>query len=111
MFPGGVGSCAILGQTGHVADAELGGHIRDNVRRDVGWLGQERAQEPSGRQLQREPELVVCAAPHFDQLKVGIVEVKVALELLVRGWSALLVLTRILSVSFCSPETPLGVGG
>src|SRR5438552_1423521 len=52
-----------------------------------GWLGQERAQEPSGGQLQREPELVLRAAPHFDQFKVGIVEVKVALELLVRGWS------------------------
>jgi len=71
MFPGGVGSCAILGQTGHVADAELGSNRRDNGRRDVGWLGQERAQEPSGGQLQREPELVLCTAPHFDQLKVG----------------------------------------
>src|SRR5229473_4532977 len=98
MFPGGVGSCAILGQTGHVADAELGGHIRDNIRRDVGWLGQERAQEPSGGQLEREPELVLCAAPHFDQLKVGIVEVKVALELLVRGWSAVVTVRQFLGV-------------
>jgi len=30
-----------------------------------------RVQEPSGGQLQREPELVLCTAPHFDQLKVG----------------------------------------
>jgi hypothetical protein len=98
MFPGGVGSCAILGQTGRVADAELGGHIRDNVRRDVGWLGQERAQEPSGGQLECEPQPAVGAAPYFDQLKVGIVEVKVALELLVRGWSAVVPVGQFLGV-------------
>src|SRR5207247_5108799 len=98
MFPGGVGSCTIVGQTGHVANTELGGHIRDNIRRDIGWLGQERAQEPGSGQLKREPQLVLCAAPYFDQLEVGIVEVKVALELLVRGWSAVVPVRQLLGV-------------
>jgi hypothetical protein len=43
------------------------------------------AQEVNGGQLQGEAELVVCATPHVDEITVGIVEVKVAGQLLV-GW-------------------------
>jgi hypothetical protein len=84
MLPSRVRSSAILGQTCNVMKAELGRDIRDNVRRNRGWLCQERAQESNGGQLEREPQLVVGTATDSDQIKVGVVEMEVGSKLLIR---------------------------
>ena len=72
----------ILRQAGNVADAELGSHIGHGVRRHVGWLGQEGAEETNGRQLDSEAELVVCATPLVEPFAVRVIQVEVASELL-----------------------------
>ncbi|HEY2594532.1 MAG TPA: hypothetical protein VGK33_11585 [Chloroflexota bacterium] len=74
------------------------GRIRDNVRRNGRWFGQEGAQEANRGQLQAEAELVVCATPHVETLTVGIIEVEVAGKLLV-GWRPNKVAVRLLWAS------------
>ena len=57
-------------------------HIRYGVRRHISWLGQESAEETSGRQLDSEAELVVCATPLVEPFAVRVIQVEVASELL-----------------------------
>ncbi len=47
----------------------------------LGRVGQEPAQEADGAELHGEPEAVVLAAPHVDQVAVGAVKVEVAVKL------------------------------
>jgi hypothetical protein len=63
---------AILGQTGHIADPELGSHIGYGVRRHVDRLGQKGAEETNGRQLDGEAELIMVTTPLLvEPLEVG----------------------------------------
>jgi len=64
-----------------VGDAELGGDMHRDEFRQVGGVGQERAEEAHGAQLHREAEPVVLPAANIDQLSVGGVEVEVAVQL------------------------------
>ena len=56
--------------------------LRSQVRRDrprhVGGVGQERAEEPDGAQLDSKPEAVVLPATDVDEVVVGGIEVEVA---------------------------------
>jgi hypothetical protein len=47
-------ACGIVRQAGHVAHPELGRYVCDGIRRNRRRLGQERAQEPGGSQLEGE---------------------------------------------------------
>ena len=62
-------------------DGELpGDRLRDD-RRDVRRMGEERAEKPDRRELDREPEPVVIAAAISDPGAVNVVEVKEPLQL------------------------------
>jgi len=74
--PGGV----LLERT-RVGDTELRSEVCRDRPRHLGRVGQERAQETDGAELDGEPEAVVLAAPHVDQIAVGVVQVEVAVEL------------------------------
>jgi len=63
-------------QTARLGDADLVGDPPGDDGRDVGRVREERAEEPHRRELDRESEPVVIAAPLGDQLAVALIEEK-----------------------------------
>ena len=64
-----------------VGDPQLRSQVRRDRPRHVGGVGQERAEEPDGAQLDSKPEAVVLPATDVDEVAVGGIEVEVAVEL------------------------------
>jgi len=68
-----------------VGDAQLRSQMRSDRPWDVGEVGQERAEEPHGADLDSEPEAVVLAAADVHELACSGVEMEVAVELRLVG--------------------------
>lgn len=65
------------------------GDIGGDHARHVGRVGEERAEEPDGAELDGEPETIVIAAANLDQRSVSVVEMEVPVELLQRRFSGI----------------------
>lgn len=75
----------VLFEHPRVGDAQLRGHIRGDRPRHVGRIGQKRAQEPDGAQLDSEPETVALSATNIDELAGGSVEMEISVQLRLVG--------------------------
>ena len=78
-------ACGVLLEHAGVGDAELLGQMRRDRPRDVGGVGQKRAQKTDGAELDGEPEAVALSAADVDQLAGGGVEMEVAVQLRLVG--------------------------
>ena len=78
-------SGGVLLEYSGVGDAELRGQMGGDRPGDVGRVGQERAEETDGADLDGEPEAVVLSAADVDELACRGVTVEVAVELRLLG--------------------------
>jgi len=72
---------AIAGEDRRIGDAQLSSERQDDAVRNVGRIGQERAQEPNRTQLESEAEARMIVTARSEQGTVAIVEMKVEGEL------------------------------
>ncbi len=76
---------AIAGEDRRIGDVELGSHRENDAVRNVGRVGQKRAQEANSTQLEGEAQARMRMTPRFQQGTVAVIEMKVEGKLL-WGW-------------------------